>query len=881
MSTIDEIRRIRIEKIQKLNSLGILAYPAQSQKDFANKDILDNFEKFQNKTLHLCGRIMSLRRQGGISFFTIQDESGKIQVFIKKQTLTETNATNQTLGYDDLKLLDIGDFIEVFGTIDKTSTGEISIIANSIKLLTKSIRPLPEKWQGMTDPELIFRHRYLDLVMNANSKELFKRKSKFWQLNRQFMQDRNFIEVETPVMELVTGGADAKPFVTHHNALDQDFYLRISTELYQKRLIGGGFEKIFTIGPNFRNEGIDDEHLQEYYQIEWYWAYVDYRQNMEMVESMFKYIAKNLYGKTKFTRGEHTFDLDTDWPRVSYGDLIKKRFSIDIMTDSDEKILNELHLQKISTEGLTNRARIVDTLWKIVRREIAGPIFIIDEPKFSSPLAKSRQDRPELTERFHVIIAGSELGNGYSELNDPIDQFDRFTEQQHNREQGDDESQMMDVDYVEMLEWGMPPTSGYAHSERVFWFLENVTAREGTLFPQMKYDLTEESRRIYNLPKISNNKKDMSLSSNLDDTVFKIGPEFQVKYPEVKTGIAIIEGVNITKENDDLEKQKIDVENKYQGFTLDQVAQIPTIDAYRKFYRQFGVDPTSHHPSPDALLRRIVDGKHLYKINTLVDAYNVACLETNVGMSAMNIDKLNLPVTLRFAKDGEQITLLGGDETKTAKAGEVVYADQSGIVTLDLNYRDCDKTKITEKTKKVLLTVDGCPGISDAEIEKALDREIELIQKYCGGKLIIKKVGNIVNNTSLRGISSNEAISSGIGLANDKIVIGEIVEMDNHPKADKLHVCKINIGSEVLQIVCGAQNISVGDIVPVSVVGAQVFDDEHNPQEIKVAKLRGIESHGMLCSTRELGLGTDHSGIYLLDKKLKENLGEPVNSYLK
>ncbi|MBP9817670.1 lysine--tRNA ligase [Candidatus Shapirobacteria bacterium] len=630
MSTIDELRKVRLEKIARLSALGINSFPAQSQKDADHQEIVNNFDKYQQKVLTLSGRVMSFRKQGGISFAHIQDQSGKIQVFILRQNLSPTSADNQTIGFEDLKLIDIGDFIQVTGKIDKTSTGEISIFAQDIKMLTKAIRPLPEKWQGLTDQETIFRRRYLDLVMNPDRKSLFIRKSKFWQLNRQFLTDHGFIEVETPIMELVTGGADAKPFVTHHHALDQDFYLRISSELYQKRLIGGGFEKIFTLGPNFRNEGIDDEHLQEYYQCEWYWAYADYHQNMDLVESMFKYIAKNLYGKSVFTRGEHTFDLDQPWPRISYGDLIKKRFSVDIFTDSEEKILELLKQQKINTEGLTNRARIVDNLWKIVRREIAGPVFVIDEPKFSSPLAKSRQDNPELTERFHIIIAGSELGNGYSELNDPVDQLARFQEQQQNRDAGDDESQMLDIDYVEMLEWGMPPTSGYAHSERLFWFLENVTAREGTFFPQMKFEITDETRRIYNLPKPN-------------------------------------------------------------------------------------------------------------------------------------------------------------------------------------------KTKTIEK----------------------------------------------------------------IGKENELVVIGKIITLENHPNADKLHVCQIDVGTETLQIVCGASNIKAGDIVPVSLVSAKVFGEDKEIVDIKVAKLRGVESHGMLCSERELGLSPDHTSIYLLDDSLSSHLGQAVKDFIK
>lgn len=499
MSSFDEIRRLRLEKVKSLRKLGINPYPAQSTKDYTNTEVVEKYDTLVDKNIHVTGRIISWREHGTLIFCHLQDQSGKLQIFINKKDLSKTDIKKQTLGAEDLKLLDIGDFIEVYGKVNKSIRGEVSVFPGDIKLLSKSLRPLPEKWSGLTDPEIIFRRRYLDLIMNPERKDLFIRKSKFWQQTRHFLNDHGFIEVETPVLELVTGGADAKPFITHHNALDQDFYLRISTELFQKRLIGGGFEKIFTLAPNFRNEGIDDEHLQEYYSAEWYWAYADYTNNMDLVEELYKYLAKSIYGKTEFTKGKHTFDLAKKWERISYADLIKKRFSVDIFNDSEEKILELLKKQHIDTKGLNNRGRIVDNLWKIVRQEISGPIFVIDEPKFSSPLAKSKADNEAVTERFHCIIAGSELGNGYSELNDPVDQFERFKEQQDNREKGDEESQMMDIDFVEMLEWAMPPTSGFGFSERLFWFLEGITAREGTLFPQVKYDLSEETKKTYHL----------------------------------------------------------------------------------------------------------------------------------------------------------------------------------------------------------------------------------------------------------------------------------------------------------------------------------------------------------------------------------------------
>lgn len=496
-SRLAEIREIRIGKVKRLREMGIDPYPAKARKDHSNKEIIDNFEAFEGKDIYLSGRLMSWREHGKLIFGHLMDESGKIQVFVQEDKIKDTNVENGTLGFKDLSLVDIGDFIEVHGTISKTTRGEVSIIPHTIRILTKSIRPLPEKWEGITDQELIFRKRYLDLIMNPERRDLFRRKSAFWNANREFLKSKGFLEVEAPVMEHVTGGADARPFVTHHNALDEDFYLRISSELPQKRLIGGGYEKIFTLAPNFRNEGIDDEHLQEYYQCEWYWAYANYSDNMDLVRNMFRYIARMVYGKTKFTKNDHTFDLSDEWVEIDYASSIKENLNIDIFESSDEDMLALLKSKGVHLDGAINRQRLIDNCWKVVRKTITGPAFLVNEPKFMSPLAKSKPENAELTERFHVILAGTELGNGYSELNDPVDQYERFLEQQKAREAGDDEAQMMDIDFVEMLEYGMPPVSGYGHSERVFWFLENVTAREATLFPQMKRDLDASVKELY------------------------------------------------------------------------------------------------------------------------------------------------------------------------------------------------------------------------------------------------------------------------------------------------------------------------------------------------------------------------------------------------
>lgn len=496
-------RARRLEKLKKLQEAGIDPYPASATKDYPNLEILENHDQFAGKKVSLTGRIISWREHGKLIFADILDQSGKIQLFIRQEQYRGMGG----LSWEQLALLDVGDFVEATGEVGKTTRGEISLFVDTIRLLTKSIRPLPT---SISEKEEQFRRRYLDLVLHPQRRELFMRKAKFWEANRAFMKQKGFVEVETPVLEHVTGGADARPFTTHHRDLDESFYLRISTELFQKRLIGGGFEKIYTLAPNFRNEGISEEHLQEYYQLEWYWAYADYRQAMELVKEMFRYIAQEVYGKTVFTTREHTYDLAHEWQEIDYAYAIQERFGIDIFKTSDNEMKQLLDKEGVYLSGIITRNRLVDNLWKLIRKTVSGPAFLINEPAFMSPLAKSKPDNPGLTQRFHVILGGSELANGYSELNNPLDQLERFIDQQKARELGDEEAQMLDVDYVEMLEYGMPPTAGYGHSERLFWFFENVTAREGTLFPLMKHELHPLTRKVYGEDIVKYTKKSLS-----------------------------------------------------------------------------------------------------------------------------------------------------------------------------------------------------------------------------------------------------------------------------------------------------------------------------------------------------------------------------------
>ncbi len=479
---LEDIIKERIKKREALINAGKNPYPAKVERDFDIRTVLQNFFFWSiiRKAVAIAGRIIGKRVQGGVIFLDIKDASGKIQIVINKTRITDFNLLKDTL--------DIGDFVSVTGKLFKTKKGEKSVNAKKVVIAAKSLRPLPTTWYGFHDEEERLRKRYLDIIFNPEIKDLIEKKAKFWKSIRNFLLDRGFLEVETPVLETTPGGADARPFVTHHNALNLDVYLRISMgELWQKRLMVAGFEKTFEIGRQFRNEGIDAEHLQDYTQMEFYWAYADYEMGMQLVEKLFKHAAQETFGTLKFKIGDFNVDLDKKWERYDYRDIVKKYTSVDVLSANLDEIRTKLNELKIEYDRKGfNITRAIDNLWKYCRKQIQGPGFLVGVPVEISPLAKKDERNPKITQRFQVIIAGSELGNGYSELNDPIDQEERFNEQMKLREAGDAEAQMKDEDFVEALEYGMPPTCGFGLSERVFSFLMNKTVRECQIFPLMR-----------------------------------------------------------------------------------------------------------------------------------------------------------------------------------------------------------------------------------------------------------------------------------------------------------------------------------------------------------------------------------------------------------
>lgn len=482
MSLLKELREERVKKFNILKEANMEAYPALSLRDRDIASLRADFASLlsSQKTFTIAGRVMRLRLQGGLAFFDLFDGTGTVQALLKK------DAVDEKLFALFVNAVDMGDFVEVAGVAFVTKRGETTVFGSSWRMLAKATLPLPDKWHGFEDPEEKLRKRYLDLALSQESRDLFVKKAKFWDATRAFLKNSGFLEVETPTLEFTTGGAEARPFKTHHNDYDADVYLRISVgELWQKRLMAGGFPKTFEIGRVYRNEGTSADHLQEFTNMEFYWSYADYNDAMALVEKMYKKIAVETFDATAFATRGHSFDLNGAWPKLSYVEEVKKQTSVDVLSATEDELKKKLEELGVRYAG-ENRERLTDSLWKHCRKNISGPAFVIRIPKLVSPLAKSCADDPRVTERFQILIAGSEVGNGFSELNDPVEQRARFEEQRKLLDAGDEEAMMPDYEFVEMLEHGMPPSAGFGFGERLFAFLADKPVRETQLFPLVK-----------------------------------------------------------------------------------------------------------------------------------------------------------------------------------------------------------------------------------------------------------------------------------------------------------------------------------------------------------------------------------------------------------
>ena len=483
MAGIEEYREQRIKKMEQLKEKGINPYPYKFDVTHTSSEIFENQEKLiaDKSEVSVAGRIMLMRRQGKTTFIKIKDRKGLIQLYITINLLGDE--------YENVKLLDIGDIIGVKGEVFVTHRGETTIAVKKLEMLAKSLLPLPEKYHGIQDIELKYRKRYLDLIMNDDTKDTFLKRRDIIRFIRNYLDDRDFVEVETPVLQPRYGGAFAKPFLTHHNTLDMDLYLRISDELYLKRLIVGGLERVYEIARDFRNEGIDKTHNPEFTMIEIYQAYADYYDMMDLVQNLIQTMAKKLFGKEKIEYNGQEIDLAGDWERIDYYDAIKKFADIDVKEMNDAELTEFCKNHEIDIEGKVGRGKIIDEIFsEMVEKNIINPTFVINQPVEISPLAKIHREDNKKVERFELLILGTEYANAFSELNDPIDQRRRFEYQMKLRQEGEMEVQEIDEDYIEAMEYGMPPTGGIGIGiDRLVMLLTNrETIKDVILFPLLK-----------------------------------------------------------------------------------------------------------------------------------------------------------------------------------------------------------------------------------------------------------------------------------------------------------------------------------------------------------------------------------------------------------
>lgn len=482
MASEEEIKQERLKKLAILKKAGLNPYPADTDRNFEIGEVIKDFADLETKTepVILAGRVLAIRGQGAIVFINIFDGTGKIQGLLKEDEMDKS--VFKLFG----ETVDLGDFIEVTGSLFTTKRGEKTLKIAQWKMLTKSLLPLPEKWHGLTDDELRFRKRYLDILMNEEVREMLKLKARFWQVARQFLIDRNFIEVDTPTLELTTGGAEATPFATHHNDFDLDVYLRISVgELWQKRLMAGGLSRTFEIGRVYRNEGSSPEHLQEFTNLEFYASFLNFEDGKELVKEFYRTLAREVFGRSKFEFKGHTFDLEDEWVELDYVDTVLEMTGVNVLEAGIKDLEDKLKSLGVVYEG-KNRERLMDSLWKYCRKDISGPAFLVNHPKEVAPLSKENPDNPKLTKTFQVILAGSEIGRAHAELNDPEAQALSFKEQKKLIEEGDTEAMMPDYEFIEMLEHGMPPVFGFGFGERFFSYLYGKNIRETQTFPLMK-----------------------------------------------------------------------------------------------------------------------------------------------------------------------------------------------------------------------------------------------------------------------------------------------------------------------------------------------------------------------------------------------------------
>jgi lysyl-tRNA synthetase class 2 len=504
ITPLEEIRNARLQKTIELRELGINPFPSRSARSHSIQPLRDQFSEYEGQTVTIAGRLMSWRKHGALRFGHVQDQTGTIQLYIRRDQLAATDAESGHLGYADLRLVDIGDIVEATGTVTRTERGEISVLLDSLRLLSKSLRPLPEKWSGLKDREIILRKRYLDAIVNPETKARFEQIARMLFEVRRFFNDRGFLEFQTPVVQPQYGGGTAKPFTTRVNALDCEQYLAISHELYLKRLIIAGYDKVYTIGRYFRNEGIDRTHQPEFSMIETMTAYENYEYNMNLIEELFRHIAINVFGKTTFQVRGHEVDFGQPWTRIAMADAVQRETGIDFRECSSVEQANaQLAALHLPSGNATIGDALAVAFEEAAAPKLIQPTLVYGHPVEISPLAKPMDHDPRYAERFEIFIGGMECGDNWSEQNDPVTLLERWRSQFQERHtyEGETEYHPLDYDFIEALEYGMAPTTGIGPGiERMAMiFTEQENIDDVIFFPMMKPVTSEANRRIYGI----------------------------------------------------------------------------------------------------------------------------------------------------------------------------------------------------------------------------------------------------------------------------------------------------------------------------------------------------------------------------------------------
>lgn len=735
-------------KLHEIRALGIEPYPAKFTPTqtahallhkYESRELAGSEEAEAGKTEHvaLAGRLVLFRAMGKNAFAHLQDSTGRIQLMFNRDHI-KVAGLPQSPELTPLKFIekkiDLGDIIGIEGHIFRTQKGELTVYVNTMTLLCKTLLPLADKHSGLTDKGVRYKKRWLDLITNPDVATTFRVRSKILRLIRSYFEKADFMEVETPILQNIYGGAAARPFTTELNAQNQLMYLRISLEISLKKLLVGGLERIYEISKVFRNEGIDRTHNPEFTMLEAYAAYWDYNDMMVFTEKLFETIALDLSGKTEIVLQrdgvDYTIDLKAPWKRMSMKEAVYHYGKIDIDKLSDEEMRKTL----IDTGSFdpkeikpAPRGILIAKLFEhFAESHLIQPHHIIDHPIETTPLCKLHRDpklrQEQLVERFESFIFGSEMCNSYTELNDPELQRSLLEDQSGKRDAGDEEAHPLDEDFVEAICQGMPPAGGLGIGidRLVMLFTQAASIRDVLFFPIMRAD---ESPEAIVKKKRTDGKR-----------VFGIDPMIPGMFPSAKMGVLVCKGLNNTGAYPEIASMLRKVEEDLrQRYTVEGLATLPKISDWREAYRKFGFSPSAHRSSIEALLRRVLQGKQLPSISPIVDLYNITSLRHILAAGGDDLDKVEGGITLTVADGSELFIMLGTDKPEPIKKGEVIYRDDKEVLCRSWNYRECDKTKITPGTTNVCLVLEGLEHTSSDELHQAIHELKQLLQHYCQG----------------------------------------------------------------------------------------------------------------------------------------------------